>query len=176
MDFGPVTFVSASSYADPSPGSTPTTLPVPAPAGIVSGDFLLALMYDAAGASSTCVAPAGWNVGASNVPGDTSGNAFIFWKIAGGSEPSTYDFVFTTAGGDYACGAILQYKFVNAVTPFDGSPAFTDYPGGALDYILASLIAGASSEMLVAAAFSYNGSLPTGPMAVEGSPLGLFVA
>jgi hypothetical protein len=83
-----------------------------APAGIVSGDILIAgLTQDDTG--STIGAPSGWTVvSTQNVTnGDTSTFAWA-WKLAGGSEPGTYTFT-GTAGANMAA-VIAAYSGRNS--------------------------------------------------------------
>lgn len=92
------------------------------PAGTVSGDVMLAfLLADGVNSPASWATrlPAGWTV----VQEDLDTNAFRFhgciaYKVAGGSEPSTYGFTFGTQSG---CGVIISYSGVDNTTPIHAS-------------------------------------------------------
>lgn len=67
--------------------STPT---VAKPLGTASGDVLIAFMANDTGTALT--APSGWTQLATQNYGSGTPLAAVFWKLAGGSEPSTYVF------------------------------------------------------------------------------------
>jgi len=71
------------------------TVTLPAPTGLASGDVLFAQFVNNDGARVLNTLPSGWTQIASATT--TSAPSTGFWlckKVAGGSEPATYDFVF----------------------------------------------------------------------------------
>jgi hypothetical protein len=84
------------------------------PAGTASGDLMLALIVPNTDNLNE-TPPSGWTkieerTGAGYVPGPT-----IYWKQAGGSEPSTYDWACT---GVFK-GVILSYDNADGTTPIN---------------------------------------------------------
>lgn len=61
----------------------------------------------------------GWNDGPSIIDGN---GAYLFWKIAGASEPATV--TFTPSVSDYITAGLLEYSG-NSATPFDVSSSST---------------------------------------------------
>lgn len=108
------------------------------PAGVVSGDLLIAhIVLGGFTASFSSLVPAGWTLG----PADTVGAgafsacAAVMYKIAGGSEPSTYPFDMGPNGG---VGAIDAYSGVNPTTPFSIT-AMQDNPASSLNIPIPSV-------------------------------------
>lgn len=95
---------------------TPTTNPAPAkPTGVVAGDFLIALCV--LDTTNTITLPTGFTAftGSPVSMGSPDGlTCAAGWKIAGGSEPSTYPF--TTAGSN-AIAAIAAWSGIDNTTP-----------------------------------------------------------
>lgn len=102
-----------------------TPLVINAPAGIVAGDFLLAIItsnYNGA----TYTPPAGWTqLGAVQGIATPEGqSAAVFWKVAGGSEPGSYTWTPDTSsqhGG--AIGAWSGASAIAASTPTSNNSA-----------------------------------------------------
>ena len=92
-------------------GLAGASLTLPAPAGVVSGDVLVAVVDVIAAPSVT--APAGWSLVRTDVT--TAANAqtlqAAYVHVAGGSEPSSYTWSLGSKKG--AAGAILAYSGVN---------------------------------------------------------------
>lgn len=94
-----------------------TILTIAKPAGVVSGDVLLAGI---ASTGNPITAPAGWS--ASQTSGCSPTFAVftsIFLLIAGGAEPA--DYTFTSASGLFIEGIIDAYVGVDNSTPMDTS-------------------------------------------------------
>jgi hypothetical protein len=107
---GPIAFRSASSASN----TTATTLVIAAPAGVVTGDAMLAAV--AFRGNPTITPPTGWTL----VRQDLNGNAHrqaIFVRIAGATEPTSY--VFTLSNAQSAAGGIVVYSGVDQTTPVD---------------------------------------------------------
>ena len=96
--------------------SEESTLIIPKPVGLTTGDVMFAVLgyYDQAG---PVTAPSGWTLIDSGQHSAQSYNmAAIYWKAAGGSEPSSYDWTFN-GSLDEQHGAIVAYSGVNTTTP-----------------------------------------------------------
>jgi hypothetical protein len=130
--------------------ASPTT--VAAPASIVAGNLLVAVLYSSSGTTTAHSAPTGWTrVGSQySTVGTTAGTSSVWTKIATASEPSSYAFV----TGGFASIAVLQYSGTTAV---DGLPAFTNGSGTSAT-TSAALTATAAGETQVAAFGSWNGA------------------
>jgi hypothetical protein len=105
-----IAFRSASSAAN----TTATTLVIPAPAGVVAGDALLASV--AARGAPVLTPPAGWTLVRLDLSGGTIRQA-VYVKIAGASEPASYSFGLSSAQS--AAGGIVAYSGVDPTTPID---------------------------------------------------------
>ncbi len=106
-------FGSVSSTA--SGNTNVTSLTISVPSGTAANDLLLATI--STDGDVTFNTPTGWtllNQGPS--PGNDSTLA-VFYRIAGGSEPTTY--TFTWSGNQQAAGAILRYTGVDSITPIN---------------------------------------------------------
>jgi hypothetical protein len=89
------------------------------PAGVVSGDLLLAAL-EIDEDPITVTAPAGWTLIQDTRTGPGTPSVFhaqIWTKIAGASEPATY--TFNTPASAYTDVALLAYSGVNASAPID---------------------------------------------------------
>jgi hypothetical protein len=116
-------FETASSATDTS--GTATTLTVDKPASTAEGDLLWALVQAFKSGNDISVhawSSSGWAVDqhASYGSGNNRRSA-VLWKVAGGSEPSTYDFTFGIAASLY--GGILRISGAHATTPLAAAPA-----------------------------------------------------
>jgi hypothetical protein len=100
--------------------STSATVTINKPAGVVSGDIMIANIgnyINATQASATCT---GWTLIAGT---DVDrGRATLLYKIAGASEPATYTFSVTNSS-TAATGAIIAFSGVNTANPFDVTAA-----------------------------------------------------
>jgi hypothetical protein len=94
--------------------STTTTLTCNKPAGVVSGDVLVAIIgyYNP---TAPITPPSGWTLGDSGSNGANAGA--WYWKVAGGSEPSTYAWTF--AGEDESHVIAAAYTGIDNVSPID---------------------------------------------------------
>src|SRR3989454_7699386 len=99
------------------------TLTIGRPAGVVSGDLLVAAISVRSANPST---PSGWTLvwcgnsssstGGTTCPSSSTVSLAVYWKVAGASEPSTYSGWTTT---QKAAGVITAYYNVNTSTPID---------------------------------------------------------
>jgi Calcineurin-like phosphoesterase len=134
-----ITFIAAGSAA----AADTRTLVLPKPAGTAPGNLLLAEL--SVRGKPTVTAPAGWTLLRSDVDGCCTTKQSIYWKFAGGNEPTSYSFVFSAAKS--AAGGVLAYAGVNATNPIDAhagrvNPASTSITAP-------SLTTSASGAMLV---------------------------
>jgi len=91
--------------------TTNKKLTISKPAGLATGDVMLASIAIASNATTT--APAGW----ASIGTLTSGSMrqTIYWHVAAASEPASYLWSFTA--NQNATGAIVAYSGANATTP-----------------------------------------------------------
>jgi hypothetical protein len=86
---------------------------------VSSGDLMLALVAVNGGSSAVLnSAPSGWTLIASTT-NDTNVTLLSYWKVAGGSEPTTYTWQFL--GQTTAEGAIIPYAGVDTSDPIDAA-------------------------------------------------------
>ena len=94
-----------------------SSLVLPVPAGVVSGDVLLAVVD--VGSTNSSTAPAGWTLVRSDAT-TTSGSVtaqYVYYHVAGGGEPSSYTWTF--GGKTGVAGAMLAYSGVDTTNPID---------------------------------------------------------
>jgi Bacterial Ig-like domain len=94
--------------------ATATSLVIPAPGGLVSGDVLLAVV--SARGAPTITAPAGWTLVRLDINATTMRQA-VFVRTAGGAEPGSY--TFTLSSAQSAAGGIVAYSGVDGSSPID---------------------------------------------------------
>lgn len=98
--------------------SSNTTLTIPVPAGTVAGDFMIASVGFRPN-TLTATAPAGWTLlrRTNNAAGSANSLA-VYYRVAGGSEPASYNWTFS-AGAAGAAGGIQSFAGVNVSDPID---------------------------------------------------------
>ena len=102
--------------------ATSSSLTIAKPSGVVSGDVLVATVAARLGAESSLSQPAGWTLvrrDDCSGPLRTALSQALFYRIVGGSEPSSYTFSFPTPTG--ATGSVLAYTGVDPATPVEAS-------------------------------------------------------
>lgn len=114
-----------------SASTSATTITVSKPAGVVDGDFLVAVYsLIATNVASVMSAPAGWTMGTVLAGSSTEGAAWC-WKVAS-SEPSSY--TFAAFNGGYGVVNIMAFSGVDTTTPLapvsDSNPATWSYTAG----------------------------------------------
>jgi hypothetical protein len=97
-----------------------TTLVINKPTGVVSEDVMVAVI----GASQLTVAnltsgPSGWTQALALDIAGVAPSTFVYYLVAGGSEPSTYTWTFGITVGSSLRGAIARYSGVDNTTPQD---------------------------------------------------------
>ncbi|MCO6445743.1 MAG: hypothetical protein J5J04_16845 [Anaerolineae bacterium] len=98
------------------------TVTLPAPTGLASGDVLFAEFLGNDGNRVLNTLPSGWTLIASAT--ETAAPSTGFWlckKVAGGSEPATYDFVFNYDFNGRVC--IVAYKDGSDVSVYGAATA-----------------------------------------------------
>ena len=111
----------AISYGGTTSGTTTSNLSITPPAGSAEGDLLIFTGFSNGGGGSTAIgtAPSGLTELFSSV--DTNARSrHIWWKIAGASEPSTYDWSgASTWTKHFSCSRFSNVSSVNPVPVFD---------------------------------------------------------
>lgn len=97
------------------PGFGDASLTFTKPASTASDDLLL--VHIAVRNGTGCTPPSGWTA----VDSGTHSTLFegLYWKIAGGSEPTSYTFGVTTSSGDRSVGEILRVTGADGTTPIN---------------------------------------------------------
>jgi PKD repeat protein len=109
---GTVAFRSASSAGNASTN----TVVLPQPAGLQSGDLLLAAVN--VRGNPTITPPSGWTLIRQDINGTTARQA-VYWHRADSTEPANYTWTFSKAQG--AAAVLLDYTGVGSATPIDAS-------------------------------------------------------
>lgn len=86
------------------------------PAGVVSGDLMIAAVRSSALLSVNLGAPVGWTELAIS-----SDDAKFYYRVAGGSEPASYSFGSVLAVGATIVGSIVAFSGADPVSPFGSS-------------------------------------------------------
>jgi hypothetical protein len=121
--------------------ATATTLVIPAPGGLVSGDVLLAVV--SARGAPTITAPAGWTLVRLDANATTMRQA-VFVKTAG-AEPGSY--TFTLSSAQSAAGGIVAYSGVDGSNPIDAHAGQIN--AASTSIIAPSVTTGGPDRMLV---------------------------
>jgi hypothetical protein len=117
-----ITFIAAAD-APVWPGGTvnnTSSVTVSKPTGTASGDFMIA--FAQSGGSIVHSAPAGWTK--HSVLTDTLGTNLtntLFYKVAGGSEPSTYNFTDDSGDGTPLTVVVATFRGVDPDNPINVS-------------------------------------------------------
>jgi hypothetical protein len=143
------------------------TLTLPRPSGVAADDVLIAhvVLHTHGFAPNPIQAPSGWH----EIRVDTDANhvtAGVFWRRAGGSEPSSY--TFTNNSGDttqQAVGAILAYRGLDPAAPVDAHAGTAD-PSGVDDVVTPSVTTTAPTTRLLSLVGAYGNN--QGPAAPPG--------
>lgn len=139
------------------------SLAVNKPTGVASGDVLLCMtLVEDASSAPTVTQPAGWvSLGSIvNTSSPTTGGGSVWiqmWrKVAGGSEPGSYTFGFSTSSWNVVlCAA---YHGVDNTTPIDASSSGgTGGTGNVASFSLPAVTTTAANDELVIFAGDYNG-------------------
>lgn len=141
------------------------SLTINKPTGTASGDLLIAVI---GGTKSTT--PSGWTQLADVDTGSSSvGHAYVYYKIAGGSEPSSYTFNQTGSSSFYSPGAIVAYRGADGTTPIDTThSSVSGVTGGGTNYNTASVTA-SGTQWALSFALTYESGTTTIRTFTEGS-------
>lgn len=102
------------------------TVTVSKPAGTAQDDVMIAFITPNAD-NQVITAPSGWTKDVERTGGSFNPGYTVYWKVAGGAEPSTYDW---SCLGFVLTGVILSYSGADTSTPINVS-AVTNISGGA---------------------------------------------
>ncbi len=152
-----VSFVGQGPLAD-SAGPL-TTISVGRPSGVMAGDVLLAqiVVYDATGANNPA-APTGWNpIRHDSVNNGNKMTSWLYFRIAGGSEPSSYSWNIVL---QYAAGVMGAWRGAS-ISPIDQSSGATAAGPSPLSDAAPSLSPAGSNELQVYFYGSQNFVAPT---------------
>jgi cysteine-rich repeat protein len=134
------TVASADGYFDPG-----TSFAVPVPAGVTTGDLLIAQIgYNAAG---TITPPTGWNLIDVTTNPSKPIMQGLYWRAASASEPTHYDFDLSSAKKDTAVGAIAAYRGIDVTDPIDAVGAQTD--SGSTNIVAPSITTSTANTTLI---------------------------
>lgn len=142
--------------------NTVTSYVMTKPSGVVSGNLLVAALAVYDSTTVTITPPAGWSA-AAPVARRTTGNViniFTFYKIAGGSEPSTY--TFTNSVSRYTVGVIARYTGANATTPIDTNTSGNSGSGTTVTGTGITTTVANTRLICVTAGYNYGSSTPSG--------------
>lgn len=115
-------------------GGGAASVSIPVPAGIKTGDFLIAHITVQQEWGITITMPAGWTLIRKDNSPDSQANG-LYYKFATASEPSSYTWSFSQSNA--AAGGIAAYRGVNSAVPIDSSSGYCNYES---PYILAPAI------------------------------------
>ncbi|MDP9479045.1 MAG: hypothetical protein M3R38_25765, partial [Actinomycetota bacterium] len=101
--------------------TTASSITINKPTGVAAGDLLLAFLTVAAGSNAVIAPPSGWTLVLRTNDGTATAGA-SYYKVAGASEPTSYQWGFSGTGSPYgAAGGISAYTGVANATPLDAS-------------------------------------------------------
>jgi len=141
------TFVAASSFGAGSASSIAITKPT----GVASGDLLLAMVAIRGGTGNgTITAPSGSWALVDRTDSGTSITLAVYRLIAGGSEPGSYTWSWSS-GNQKSAGAIQAYRGFDTVTPIDAHAGQSESTPSATTHVAPSVTATAGNEMRVLA-------------------------
>lgn len=97
--------------------STNTNLTINKPTGVVSGDVMIVNITSNNGGTPSL---SGWNSLGTGIFNGSNLRATVLYKVAGGSEPSSYTFALGT-GANNAIGTIIAFSGVDNTSPIDAT-------------------------------------------------------
>lgn len=98
------------------PGSG-VTAAVAVPAGVASGDLLLCVMLLGNGSTNTPTGPSGFTQIDNKAPTAFEAGMYLYYKIASGSEPSTYNV--SQSGANQGSARMYAWTGVDGTTPIN---------------------------------------------------------
>ena len=151
-----ITFVGAGSLTDSSLAMS--TVTVGAPSGVRPGDIMLAqiLIYDG-GATDVPTPPAGWtSIRHDAVNNGNKATSWLYFKIAGANEPSSYGW---SIGSNWAAGATGAWRGTSS-SPLDNSSGAVAISGNPVTVSAPSLSPTNNNELQVYFYGAQSGSAP----------------
>jgi len=119
-----------------------TTISINKPTGVADGDLMVAVLYIQSASPPTITPPSGW-VSRGTDTGSTT-RAQVFTKIAGPSEPTTYDF---TSSLTIVVGSVAIAAYRGAI--IIGNEAFSAIFGNGSEVVAPSVVtAGPNATLL----------------------------
>lgn len=98
-----------------------TTINVAIPTGTISGDVMLASVAVVTN-TATVITPTGWTlIQSSNQTGNNTSRLYTYYRVAGTSEPSSYDWTIASADTIGTVAGIASFIGVNTTSPIDAS-------------------------------------------------------
>lgn len=102
------------SFAESQRDSGTTNINISLPPGTADGDLLIATVATDGETDASLTAPSGWTLLHRQASADDV-SLGVWWKVAGGSEPANYDFVWS--GSQEAYGTIMRFSGQAASNP-----------------------------------------------------------
>jgi hypothetical protein len=120
-----VTYRSSTVATTPGAGASSAQISatVTKPAGTVSGDLMIVLVFsDTDANASFLTAPSGWSQSGTTKSVTNVGQSKVFTKVAGGAEPSTYSF----GADDFSSGVFIAITVTgqDTTTPVNVAPTW----------------------------------------------------
>ncbi len=100
--------------------SSNTAVTLNKPSGTTTGDLLIVFLTDQA-PGEAYTAPSGWTLHNTYTNGTPGMKTVVYYKIATGSETSTYTFTAAASGSVERVGVIMRYSGVNTSAPINAS-------------------------------------------------------
>ncbi|WP_248760336.1 RHS repeat domain-containing protein [Pseudarthrobacter sp. SSS035] len=149
------------SFSTASTDTATTTVSIPAPAGRVAGDVLVASFT--ADRNPTVAVPTGWTAIVDalgiNSSNDTGARVFAYYRVVGASDPANY--TWTMSKSVKWGGGITAYTGVNTSTPLDSTVATAVDDTYAATSITVGSITTASDGGLLIGGLGFDSSNPT---------------
>lgn len=142
-----ISLVAASSNATTGGGAT--SLAINKPAGVASGNVMVATLTGTGTGALT--PPAGWTVVKDTTQG-TASRQITYYRVAGGSEGASYSWGLGTTR--QASGGIIAYSGVNGTAPIDASATASGASGNAVAGSVTT--SAANDEVIIASGFNIN--------------------
>lgn len=143
-------------------GGTTTTKPFNIPLGVQPGDLLVAYLSVSSGslANASTLLPAGWTELGRVVPSATAIRHVVFYKVAGASEPASYNYgsLPTTVEGATLCVAVRDWSGNTADIGTTGNGGFAMSANNATNLVAPSITPRSSRSLLLTSAASSNSS------------------
>lgn len=103
----------------PAPAAGTPTLTINKPAGTISGDVMIASVSTRPDIT-TVTAPVNWTLLRTTTQANSNSSVLkTYYKVAGASEPSSYNWTFSSSNFNSAVGGIASFIGVDTTTPID---------------------------------------------------------